>query len=390
MPGHLEKRSEKSWTIVIDIGRDPATGKRKRIYRAFQGTKREAEKEMARLIAELEKGTYIEPSKLTFGDYLCEWLKAREADNLSPTTLRRYAQIIELRLIPKLGMLPLEKLRPVHLQKFMREVAEEGRLDRKNGPLSHDSIRYHYRVLHKALEDAVKMQLLPYNPADAVTLPKPPQELEAEDTKEEVQVLTAEEVETMLKAAKNTPYYHLLFVAVRTGLRRGELLGLRWQDIDLKARKLSVKRALAYTPQKGKFFKLPKNKKSRRTIDISREVIEALKDLKKNQAEAKLFYGPHYKDQGLVFCQSDGEPMHPDTLSSWFPEFLERIGLPRLNFHCLRHTHASLLLQAGVDIKVISERLGHSSIRITYDIYSHLMPGMQKNAVDKLEALLKK
>lgn len=182
---------------------------------------------MARLIAELEKGTYIEPSKLTFGDYLRDWLKAREGDNLSPTTLQRYSQIIELRAIPKLGMLPLEKLRPVHLQKFMREVAEEGRLDGKEGPLSHDSIRYHYRVLHKALEDAVKMQLLPYNPANAVTVPKPPQELDGEDAKEEVQVLTAEEVEVMLETAKDTSYYHLLFVAVRTGPRRGELLALR-------------------------------------------------------------------------------------------------------------------------------------------------------------------
>lgn len=388
MPGHLERRSDKSWTIVIDVGRDPTTGKRKRIYRAFRGTKREAEKEMARLIAELEKGTYVEPSKLTFGDYLKEWLKNREHDNLSPTTLRRYSQIVELRLIPKLGMLPLEKLRPIHIQKFMRDVAEEGRLDGKTTPLSYDSLRYHYRVLHKALEDAVKMQLLPFNPADAVTIPKPPQELD-DEPKEEIQVLTAEQVEIMLEAAKITPYYHLLFVAVRTGLRRGELLGLRWQDIDLKAGKLSVKRALAYTPQKGKFFKLPKNKKSRRTIDISREVIEVFKDLKKKQAEAKLFYGQYYKDHGLVFCQPDGTPMHPDTPSSWFPEFLQRIGLPRLNFHCLRHTHASLLLQAGVDIKVISERLGHSSIRITYDLYAHLMPGMQKEAVNKLEKLFR-
>lgn len=391
MPGHLEKRSKTSWTIVIEAGRDPATGKRKRIKRAFRGTRREAEKEMARLITELEKGTYIEPAKLTFGEYLKDWLERRRADNLSPTTLRRYAGIVELRLIPKLGMLPLEKLRPIHLQKWIGEVAEEGRRDGKRGPLEHASIVYHYRVLHKALEDAVKMQLLPYNPANAVTLPKPPPEIEQdEDVEEGVQVITAAEVEAMLEAAKGTPYYHLLFVAVRTGLRRGELLGLRWKDVDLKAGRLSVRQALAYTPDRGKFFKVPKNKKSRRTIDLSREVVELLKEVKKKQAEAKLFYGQLYQDYGLVFCQTNGEPMHPDTPSSWFPQFLERIGLPRLNFHCLRHTHASLLLQAGVDIKVISERLGHSSIRITYDLYSHLMPGMQREAVDRLESLLRK
>ncbi|WP_338835036.1 tyrosine-type recombinase/integrase [Neomoorella humiferrea] len=125
-------------------------------------------------------------------------------------------------------------------------------------------------------------------------------------------------------------------------------------------------------------------------MDISKEVVDVLKDVKKKQAEIKLLYGPEYKDNGLVFCQADREPMYPDTPSSWFPVFLEKIGLPRLNFHYLRHTHASLLLQAGVDIKIISERLGHSSIRITYDIYSHLMPGMQKEAVNRLENLLRK
>ncbi|MDK2820723.1 MAG: hypothetical protein PWP31_688 [Clostridia bacterium] len=137
-------------------------------------------------------------------------------------------------------------------------------------------------------------------------------------------------------------------------------------------------------------FQALKNKKGRRTIDISDEVIEVLKHEKKKQAKAKLFFGQEYGDFGLIFCQDNGKPLHPDTPSSWFPKFLERNGLPRLNFHYLRHTHASLLLKAGVDIKIISERLGHSSIKITYDIYSHLMPGMQKEAVDKLEALFRK
>ncbi|MDK2888324.1 MAG: hypothetical protein PWP72_1202 [Thermoanaerobacter sp.] len=388
MPGHLERRSDKSWTIVIDVGRDPATGKRKRIYRAFRGTKREAEKEMARLIAELEKGTYIETSKITLGEYLLRWLEDYGKTRLAPTTYRRYSQIINLRVVPKLGMIPLGKLRPIHLQQFYRELLEEGKKNGKEGPLSAASITYHHRVIHKALGTAVKQQLIPVNPADAVELPKSPQVIDDVDSRENIKVLDAGQVETMLEAARETPYYALLFVAVRTGLRRGELLGLRWQDVDLKAGTISVRHALAYTPEKGIFFKPPKNKKSRRTIDISGEVVAVMKEHRKKQAEAKLFFGQQYEDHGLVFCQPNGKPMHPDTPSSWFPEFLQRIGLPRLNFHCLRHTHASLLLQAGVDIKVISERLGHSSIRITYDLYSHLMPGMQKEAVDRLEKLL--
>ncbi|WP_258359423.1 site-specific integrase [Moorella sulfitireducens (nom. illeg.)] len=193
----------------------------------------------------------------------------------------------------------------------------------------------------------------------------------------------------MLERAKNTPYYALLHVAVKTGLRRGELLALRWPNIDFKSGTLSIKQSLAYTPEQGIFFKNTKNNSSRRIIDISREVIEVLKQHKKKQAEAKLLLGQHYKNQGLVFCQQNSKPLHPDTISSWFPNFLEEIGLPRLNFHCLRHTHASLLLKAGVDIKIISKRLGHSSISITYDIYSHLMPGMEREVIEKFEALLK-
>lgn len=389
MPGHLERRSKNSWTIVIEAGRDPVTGKRKRLKKAFRGNKRDAEKEMARLLTELEKGTYVKPSKLTFGEYLRDWLQNYGTTRLAPTTRRRYGQIINLRVIPKLGMVPLQKLRALHLQKFFREIIEEGRLDKPGEPLSTDSIIYHHRVIHKALDSALKQQLIQVNPADAVELPKPPQELDEDDTRENIRVLDGAQVEAMLEAARETPYYTLLFVGVRTGLRRGELLGLQWQDIDFGAGTLSVKQALAYTPQEGIFFKPPKNKKSRRTIDISSEVVAVLKEHKKKQAEAKLFFGQEYQDNNLVFCQYNGQPMHPDTPSSWFPAFLERIGLPRLNFHCLRHTHASLLLKAGVDIKIISERLGHSSIRITYDIYSHLMPGMQKEAVDRLEELLR-
>lgn len=386
MPGHLEKRSDKSWTIVIDLGRS-SSGKRNRIYRTFRGNKREAEKELARLITEFDKGIYIEPSKLSFGQYLEEWLENYGRIRLAATTYRRYEQIIKLRVIPKIGIIPLQKLRPAHIQKFLREIVEEGRLDKPGESLSHDSIIYHYRVIHKALESALKQQLIQINPAKAVELPKSLEIEDNEDTKENIQILDKEQIEIMLEAAKKTSYFALLYVGIRTGLRRGELLGLKWSDFNLDG-KLFVRRSLAYTPEKGKFFKLPKTKKSRRTIDISMEVVDVLKQVQQKQSEAKEFYGTEYKNEDLIFCQSNGNKMHPDTPSSWFPVFLERIGLPRLNFHCLRHTHASLLLQAGVDIKVISERLGHSSIRITYDLYAHLLPGMQEDAVNKLENLL--
>ena len=385
MPGHLEKRSDKSWTIVIDIGRDPLNeNKRKRIYKAFKGTKREAEKELARLIAEVEKGTYIEPTKMTFGEYALEWLEDYGKLKLAATTYRRYKQIIELRVVPWIGAIPLSKLRPLHIQQFYKRLMEEGRLDGRQGQLSAGSIIYHQRVIHRILEAAYKQELIVKNVADLVELPLP----DDDDEKEGVAFLDDEQIRTLEAAAKDTPYYALIFTDVRTGLRRGELLALRWQDIDMAAGTLSVRQSLAYTKELGIFFKTPKNKKSRRTIDISDEVMAVLRQHRKAQFESKLALGNQYEDNDLVFCQHNGKPMHPDTVSSWFPAFLERIGLPQLNFHCLRHTHASLLLAAGVDIKVISERLGHSSIRITYDTYSHLLPAAQKEAVNRLEKLL--
>ncbi|MCG0275623.1 MAG: site-specific integrase [Thermosediminibacteraceae bacterium] len=394
MPGHLEKRGKNTWKIVIELGRDPETKKRKRLVRTFKGPKREAEIELAKLISEYEKGLLLD-TKITFGEYLKKWLEDYpKVKRLSPTTVRRYSQIINLRVIPKLGAIPLEKLRPIHLQTFYKELMDCSRLDGKKGSLSQASLIYHHRVIHKALDTAVKQQLIPYNIADSVELPKIQKEFitynpdDEIDNTQAVKVLDEQQVNYMLEKARETPYYALLFLAVRTGMRRGELLALRWKDIDEKNKIIKVRQTLGYTPERGIFFKAPKTKKSVRNIDVSDDVIKVLKNHRRQQHEKKLLLGPNYNDYNLVFCQDNGLPMHPDTISSWFPEFLERIGLPRLNFHCLRHTHASLLLKAGVDVKIISERLGHSSVRITYDIYSHLMPGMQRTAAEKLEQLL--
>lgn len=388
MPGHMLKVGTNKWRFCFESER--VDKKRKRHYKTFTGSKPEARAEFAKLLAEFEKGTYLISSKLTFGDYLVNWLENYGKTRLAPTTFTRYSKIINLRVIPKLGSIPLTKLRPLHLQGFYKQLVEEGRLDGRPGQLSHASIIYHHRVVHKALDSAVKQQLISFNPADAVELPKPAQEIDDPDIKEHVKFLDSNQVDIMLERLKGHQFYEAVFVDVRTGLRRGELLALRKQDIDLKNGKLTVKQSLAYTPGKGTFFKVPKTKKSRRTIDISKEVVDVLKQQIKKQAALKLQYGSAYEDKGLIFSQPNGRPLHPDTLSSWFPSFLRNIGLPELNFHCLRHTFASLMLQAEVEIKIISEMMGHSSVRITYDLYSHLMPGMQKDAVNKLERLLKK
>jgi len=383
--GHLEKRG-KGWTIVLDFGRDPATRERKRTYLAFKGNKPDATKEMVRLLAEIDRGTYIDPSDLTFGQFCILWLDDYGKFKLSPKTYTRYKQIVELRVIPWIGSILLEKLKPIHLQQFYKRLITEGRLDGREGQLSAGSITYHQRVIHRILEAALVQELVNRNVSDKVELPLPDDD---GDEKENVSILDSDQIKAIEAYLLGTQYHTIFYVDVRTGLRRGELLGLQWKDIDFEEGKLSVRRSLAYIKEKGVFTKSPKNKKSRRTINISSEVINILQQHRLKQKEYFLSKGIKNSDDNFIFYQDNGSPIFPDTISSWFPEMLKRVEIPRLNFHCLRHTHASLLLGAGVDIKVISERLGHSSIRITYDIYSHLLPGQQKDAASKLEELLK-
>ncbi|MHB8183673.1 MAG: tyrosine-type recombinase/integrase [Candidatus Desulforudaceae bacterium] len=451
MAGKITEISKNHFEITVEVGRDPGTKKRRRIRRRFHGTKTDAKAFKQQLEDEVRRGTFLDPNNLTVAQYFQQWLD--DVVGLKATTTkRRYRQIVELRIIPWLGALPLRDLRPIHLREFYKKLIKHGRLayDAKTKrwvfsgqPLAVDSIRYHHRVLHSALQRAFEDELIPRNVAD-IAKPIIPRGYENEEDAEiKVAFLTDDEVKRVIAEAPE-PYKTLVAVAVRTGLRRGELLGLKWPDLDLTKGLLSVKRSLAYTPEEGLHFGPPKTKKSRRTIDISKKVIAIFKAHKKRQNADKLFFGQEYSDDGLVFCQSNGQPMHPDTPSSWFPEFLARLnriketreargvsiealsgqlglsvkdldkleqGKKRLTedllhqlqrifgsssemtyshrtFHALRHTHVTLLLAIGVDILAISERLGHSSTRITYDRYSHLMPGVQREACEGLEALL--
>ncbi|MEW5954709.1 MAG: tyrosine-type recombinase/integrase [Bacillota bacterium] len=375
MPGHLEQRSSKSWTIIIEAGRDPKTGKRKRIKKAFRGTKKAAEKEMARMLYELEQGLFVEVSKLSFGDYLTMWLN-EYARNKAPKTYLRYEEIILKSVIPELGQIRIEKLKPLHLQSYYTKMLESGK---KNGTgLSPTTVLQHHRIIHKALEMAIKWQIVPRNIADAVDPPK--------KFKSEITPLNEDQVRMMIKSATSTVYYTQIVLAVLTGMRRGEIYGLRWQDIDSKNGTITIKQTAQYTPKDGIIYKEPKTSRSKRTIDVSDFVLDALKRQKVEQIKARLAMGKKYRNkENLVFTLADGKPQHPDSISTWFPEFMNKSKLPRIRYHDLRHTHASLLLKGGESLKLICDRLGHSSIGITADTYTHLAPGMQKKAAANLE-----
>jgi integrase len=290
--------------------------------------------------------------------------------------------MINNHIIPSIGGITLDKLRPIHIQKYYSQKLVSGRID-GNGGLSARSVHHHHRVLSEALEYAVNMQVLANNPAKSVAPPKP--------QKKQMNVLTKEQIEILLEGAKKSSsrLYEAIYIAINTGMRRGEIGGLRWKDIDFKNNLISIRQTLIRTKELGlQLREAAKTDGSRRSIAISDSLIHLLKKMKAKQAQERLHLGPLYKDNDLVFAHKDGSPIDIDYYSQAFSKLVKRLDLPHVRFHDLRHTHATLLIQQGIHPKVISERLGHTTIAITMDLYSHVMPNMQKEAVQKLDSLL--
>lgn len=378
MKGHIRKRGKNSWAIVLDLGRD-ANGKRRQKWHTVRGGKRDAERELARIVNDIETGSYVEPSKISVREYLERWLNDYAKLAVSPKTHERYTQIIVGNIIPELGDVRLAKLRPLQIQAFYSKALSSGRKDGKGG-LSAQTVLHFHRLLHRALGQAVKWQLLARNPVDAVEPPKP--------ERAEMRALDSGETASVLRRLADTRLFAPVATAVTTGLRRGELLALRWKDLDLDGGYAMVKQSLEQTSD-GIRFKVPKTDRSRRRIALSSFTVEILKSHKALQAAQQLALGPVYSDHELVFARPDGTPWPPDSFSTAFAAFVRRSGLPHFRFHDLRHSHATQLLAQMVHPKVVSERLGHSKIGITLDTYSHVLPGMQEDAAKKVDVALR-
>lgn len=378
MAGHIRKKALKNgyvWQVVVEKGTD-ASGNRQRIYRNVRGTKPEAQKLLASLLTELDNGTYIEPAKTTLGEYLRDWLESYVQANLSPTTYDSYSINVEKHIIPLLGKIPLQELKPMHLQKFYRTKLECGRADGKGG-LSARSVRYIHRNIYEALEHAVRMQMIPRNVAALVTLPKVKNPFKAK-------VYSEEELIELIEVSQGTDLELLIALAAGLGLRRGELLGLLWSDINFEEKTLTVNNNLVQT-RNGKITKGPKSESSNRVIELPEGLISILKTHKKRQSENKLKLGKTYDNGGHVCCKDDGTSYCPGYYSKKFSKFLKDNNLPHIRLHDLRHSNATLMLKYGVQPKVASNRLGHSSIAITLDLYSHVLSGMQKEVAEKID-----
>jgi integrase len=379
MRGHVVKRFKDSYSIVISLGRDPATGKYRQHFESVKGTKKDAEKRLSELLTQLDRGIYVKPGKSTLADYLASWLKDYCWPNLAPRSAEGYEYIVHTHLIPSLGKIPLTELKPQHLQHLYTEKLLNGRADCKGG-LSNRSVQYMHVTLHKALSNAVRMGMIARNVADAVERPKVP--------RREMQTMSESDIHIFLEYAKSTLYYALFYTALFTGMRRSELLGLRWQDTDLLLCQISVNRTLHQLSNGEIVIRPCKTEKSRRLIALSPSTALVLSEHRESQSKLRQAIGETLSDDDLVFSHYNGKPLLPNSVSHAWEKLANRTGLKGIRFHDARHTHASLLLKQNVHPKIVQERLGHASVQITLDLYSHVAPGLQQAAANRFDDIV--
>ncbi|MDK2889102.1 MAG: integrase [Thermoanaerobacter sp.] len=377
--GTIYKRKGGRWEAKASIGFDPATGKPKRLTKYFK-TRKEAQDWLAKVQHEKNTGAFVEPARVTLGEWLDRWLEVYVRPSVRDTTYQNYETYIRVHIMPALGDKPIQKLMPGDLQAFYNAKLEGGRADGKEGGLSTRAVRYLHFLLSAALKQAVKEGLVSRNVAEATNPPK--------QGKKEIQYLTTEEIQRFLQVARESRYYVAMLTELGTGLRRGELLGLKWEDVDLKRGVITVRRQLVRA-KGGPVFHEPKTDAGVRTVTLPAEVLRELKAHKARQNEEKLLLGNAYEDFGLVFCQANGRRLEPRNFTRHFDNLLKKAGIRHVSFHSLRHTHATELLRLGVNLKTIQGRLGHSNFNVTANFYAHIADELQQEAAEKINGVLK-
>ena len=360
--GGIYRRSDGRWCASVDLGR--LSGKRRRRV-VYGKTKREVAEKLFELRKAADAGGLSSTSRLTLEQYLERWLERGARPSVRPTTLVNYSSVLRCHVTPRIGSERLTALTPMRVQDLYEDLERDGASARVR--------RLVHAVLHRALGQAVRWQLIPQNPTDYVTRPSVP--------RYEARALSTTEVRRLLKTASGDPLEALYVLAVTTGLRQGELFGLRWGDIDLRHRALAVRRAVVEC--NGQLLvSEPKSAKGRRRVDLPDLAISAVR-----AHRGRITGVPH--PERWVFPDSRGGALRRQnfTRRSWWP-LRERAGLGAVRFHDLRHTAASLLLQAGVHPKVVQERLGHSTVALTLDVYSHVLGSLQQEAAQKLDEVL--
>jgi integrase len=369
--GHLLERSPGHWAIVISV-RDPATGKRKRQWHSFRGTKQEAKAERIRLLAAMNAGTAVEPTKVTVANFVRARVDQWEAaGDIAAKTAQRYRQLIENQMAPHLGAKPLQKLSRLDVEAWHTVLRNVG--------LAARTIRQAHRVLGKALSEAERDTLVAKNVCRQQRAPKVAHS----------EMTIVQDVPGFVDRLRGSRLYILATVALFTGMRLGEILALRWSRIDLDRGVIEVREALEETKAFGVRFKAPKSKAGRRDVTLPDILVDVLREHRKATLELRLQLGlGKLPPDALLFANLEGQPQRPSNVSSDWGDFAQRIGIPEITFHALRHTHASQLIAQGVDIVTISQRLGHAKPNITLATYAHMFHTDDSKAAAAINAAL--
>jgi integrase len=371
MKGHIRERSPGHWAIVIDVA-DQQTGKRRRKWHSYKGNKRAAEKECARLIADLVRGTYVERTKIETGEFVRARIDQWEASgDITARSARRYRSFLNNQLLPRLGTVPLQKL--------TRLMIEGWHTSLRNTGISTKTIGIAHRILGKALADAERDGLVIQNMCKVQRAPK---------VRDRKQVTIVRDVPALIEKLQGHRLYAIGITALFTGMRLGEILALRDQCLDLDGGVIKVQEAMEPVGREIR-FKEPKTASGKRNIGLPKIVIEALRAHRLELLETRFRLGPgKLNPDDLIFSSLEGKPLHSGDVSKYWSKFADRAGIPDVTFHALRHTHVSWLIAHGVDVVTISKRLGHANPNITLGTYAHLFAADDSKVVDTINKAL--
>lgn len=371
--GHLRKRigtnGAVSYQLTAEGDRDPLTSKRERKYKTVKGTKKQAEAELRKMIADLESGSVITASSMKLSDWMATWLNTY-LPNIEQTTRDGYQEKIDNYINPTLGHLPMKAIKPDNIQLWINVLSKRG--------LSPKTIRNAYNNLNAALKKAVILRMIPYNPCEGTVLPKL--------QKYHAQVYNAATIQQALAAADNMVDYLIVLLGATLGLRRGEMAALQWKDVNFSASTVSITQNRVHV-KNSVVQKAPKSQAGNRVIKIGQDVLTALSDAKTIYDDAVLNI-PGFKNLGYILCKENGEPFHPDSITQRWERFIAKHHLPEIRLHDLRHSNATALIAAGVSPKVVQHRLGHANVSITLNTYTHVLPSMDEEAAEKLDNAL--
>ena len=392
MAGSIEKRGKDSYRLVCTNGYD-LNGKLIKHTKTIHGTKKDAQIELAKFIADVQNGLVIEGKSLKFSEFTEIWKRDYGSKELAPSTYKRYCRMLETRILPYFGHFYINKIKPTDIMQFYDLLSRDTQLVRKksnNGkktlkPLSGKTILEHHRLLRAMLHKAIYWQLLVSNPAERVQPPKAMKPKRRYYDDEQCKIL----LENLTELGEEQIKYKVaIILTIFTGVRLGELMGIEWQDVNFKTGIVSINRSSQYLADKGIFTKTLKTESSYREVAIPDFVVSLLEEYKLWYDKQKSFYGELWTNSNRLFVQADGKPMYPSTISKWFVKYVAQIGLPVINFHGLRHTNATLLISQNIDVAVVAARLGHEQITTTYNFYVHPIISHNRIAGNVLQNLL--